>query len=121
MNAPTALSHLTPEIALREVPDALIDALKARFGDRCSTALAVRAQHGRDESSFDAPPPSAVVFAESTQDVADAVKLASELQRAGDPLRRRLLARRPSARRAGRHQHRREPHEPRAVRSTPTT
>ena len=34
MNAPTALSHLTPEIALREVPDALIEALKARFGDQ---------------------------------------------------------------------------------------
>src|SRR5437868_13986306 len=78
MNAPTAPSHLTPEIALREVPDALIASLKARFGDRCSTALAVRTQHGRDESSFDAPPPSAVVFAESTQDIADAVKLASE-------------------------------------------
>ncbi|RZL89734.1 MAG: FAD-binding protein [Variovorax sp.] len=78
MNAPTALSHLTPEIALREVPDALIEALKARFGDRCSTAMAVRAQHGRDESSFDAPPPSAVVFAESTQDVADAVTLAGD-------------------------------------------
>ncbi|MBO9650773.1 MAG: FAD-binding protein [Variovorax sp.] len=78
MNAPTALSHLTPEIALREVPDALIEALKARFGDQCSTAMAVRAQHGRDESSFEAPPPSAVVFAESTQDVADAVKLASD-------------------------------------------
>src|SRR6478735_1831502 len=78
MNAPTAPSHLTPEIALRAVPDALIESLKARFGERCSTALAVRTQHGRDESSFDAPPPSAVVFAESTQDVADAVKLASD-------------------------------------------
>src|SRR4051812_24083816 len=78
MNAPTALSHLTPEIALREVPDALLQALKARFGDQCSTALAVRTQHGRDESSFDAPPPSAVVFAQSTQDVSDAVKLASD-------------------------------------------
>jgi D-lactate dehydrogenase (cytochrome) len=78
MNAPTAPSHLTPEIAQRTVPDALIEALKARFGERCSTALAVREQHGRDESSFDAPPPAAVVFAESTQDVADAVKLASD-------------------------------------------
>ncbi|MGK6309455.1 FAD-binding oxidoreductase [Variovorax sp. DT-64] len=76
MNAPTALAHLTPAIALRDVPDALIQALKARFGEQCSTALAVRTQHGRDESSFDAPPPAAVVFAESTQDVADAVKLA---------------------------------------------
>ena len=77
MNAPTALAHLTPELALRNVPDALIDALKTRFGANCSTALAVRTQHGRDESSFEAPPPSAVVFAENTQDVADAVKLAS--------------------------------------------
>jgi D-lactate dehydrogenase (cytochrome) len=54
-----------------------MDALKARFAERCSTALVVREQHGRDESSFEAPPPAAVVFAESTTDVADAVKLAS--------------------------------------------
>ncbi|WP_298933451.1 FAD-linked oxidase C-terminal domain-containing protein [uncultured Ramlibacter sp.] len=77
MNAPTALSHLVPEIRQREVPQALIDALKARFADQCSTAMAVREQHGRDESSFEAPPPAAVVFAQSTQDVADAVALAS--------------------------------------------
>ena len=78
MNAPTALSHLVPEINQREVPAALIDALKARFAANCSTALVVREQHGRDESSFVAPPPAAVVFAESTQDVADAVRMASE-------------------------------------------
>ncbi len=78
MNAPTELSHLVPQINLRPVPAALLEALKARFGAQCSTALAVREQHGRDESSFQAPPPAAVVFAESTQDVADAVKLASD-------------------------------------------
>jgi D-lactate dehydrogenase (cytochrome) len=39
--------------------------------------MAVREQHGRDESSFEAPPPAAVVFAESTKDVADAVSLAA--------------------------------------------
>ena len=39
-------------------------------------ALAVREQHGRDESPFDAPPPEAVVFCESTDDVAAVVKLA---------------------------------------------
>ena len=78
MNAPTALSHLVPEIHQRDVPAALLDALKARFGANCSTAMAVREQHGRDESSFAAPPPAAVVFAESTADVADAVKLASQ-------------------------------------------
>jgi D-lactate dehydrogenase (cytochrome) len=76
MNAPTALSHLVPEVRQRAVPPALLAALKARFGAQCSTALAVREQHGRDESSFEVPPPAAVVFAESTQDVADAVRLA---------------------------------------------
>ncbi|HYP82469.1 FAD-binding oxidoreductase [Variovorax sp.] len=78
MNAPTAISHLVPQSHQREVPAALIDGLKARFGERCSTALAVREQHGRDESSFDAPPPAAVVFAESSDDVAAAVKLAAD-------------------------------------------
>jgi D-lactate dehydrogenase (cytochrome) len=42
--------------------------------------MAVREQHGRDESAFSLPPPSAVVFAESTQDVADAVALAAQHQ-----------------------------------------
>ncbi|MBK6295725.1 MAG: FAD-binding protein [Rhodoferax sp.] len=77
MNAPTIPQHLLPEIHLREVPTALVDALKSRFGERCSTALVVREQHGRDESSFEAPPPAAVVFAESTADVAAAVTLAA--------------------------------------------
>ena len=78
---PTPISTLSsaPEVHHRAVPAALLDALKARFGERCSTALVVREQHGRDESAY-APmaPPSAVVFAQSTQDVADAVRLASE-------------------------------------------
>jgi len=77
MNAPAALSHLVPEIHQRDVPQALLDALKARFGAQYSAALVVREQHGRDESSFAAPPPAAVIFAESTQDVADALRLAS--------------------------------------------
>ena len=74
----TQASHLVPTIALRDIPAALIDALKSRFSEQCSTALAVREQHGRDESSFEAPPPAAVVFAQSTQDVVDAVKLAGK-------------------------------------------
>ncbi len=81
MNAPVPAAQLLPEVRLRNVPQALIDALKGRFGERCSTALAVREQHGRDESAYTTvPPPSAVVFAESTQDVADAVRLASQYE-----------------------------------------
>lgn len=88
MNAPAHHSHvqppaqpdLLPEVHARNVPQALLDALKARFGDQYSAAQAVREQHGRDESSYSVPPPSAVVFAQSTQDVADAVKLAAQYQ-----------------------------------------
>jgi len=79
MNAPTPAHQLMPTLTLRVVPEALIAALKARFGERCSTAQVIREQHGRDESAFTTvPPPAAVVFAESTQDVADAVKLCAQ-------------------------------------------
>ncbi len=78
MNAPTHPAHLLPTIAQRSVPQALIDALKVLFADRCSTALVVREQHGRDESSFEAPPPAAVVFAQSTEEVAATVALAAQ-------------------------------------------
>ena len=79
MNAPTATRHLLPTLCLREVPVALLEALQARFGSaQCSTALAVREQHGRDEGSLQAPPPAAVVFAESTQDVQDLLTLAGQ-------------------------------------------
>ena len=78
MNAPAALNHLVPDIAQREVPVALLEALQARFGNQFSTAMAVREQHGRDESSFQVPPPAGVVFAESTDDVSAAVALANK-------------------------------------------
>ncbi|MEX8192925.1 FAD-binding oxidoreductase [Comamonas guangdongensis] len=78
MNAPVATSLLHPEFVQRPVPEALVQALATRFGSQCSTALAVREQHGRDEGAIAAPPPSAVVFAESTQDVQDAVRLCAQ-------------------------------------------
>ena len=71
-------SHLLPAIKQRETPAALIEALKALFGDRCSTALAVREQHGRDESSFTVPPPAAVVFAQSSAEVSQVLSLCHE-------------------------------------------
>ena len=57
MNAPLPARPAARASQPRPVPAAMLDALKARFGERCSTALAVREQHGRDESPFDAPPP----------------------------------------------------------------
>ncbi len=67
-----------PDIQPRNVPTALMEALQARFGPQFSSALVVREQHGRDESAFSVPPPDAVVFAQSTQDVSDAAKLAAQ-------------------------------------------
>src|SRR5262245_41673733 len=61
----------------RPMPVEMIDALRGRFGERFSTAQAVREQHGRDESPFDVPPPEAVVFCESTEEVAFVVAQAA--------------------------------------------
>lgn len=79
MNAPTSVAHLAPAVSQRDVPATLLTKLKTRFAERCSTALVVREQHGRDESAFTSvPPPAAVVFALSTQEVAEVVTLASQ-------------------------------------------
>ncbi|WP_157271027.1 FAD-binding oxidoreductase [Azohydromonas aeria] len=67
-----------PVVRQRAVPPALVEALQARFGTRCSTAQAVREQHGSDESTFSVPPPAAVVFAESSAEVAEVVALCSQ-------------------------------------------
>lgn len=80
MNAPAPAPQFQPEVKARVLPPALIEALQARFGAQFSTALVVREQHGRDESAFSVPPPAAVVFAQSTLDVADAVKLAAQFK-----------------------------------------
>ncbi|WP_284466244.1 FAD-binding oxidoreductase [Diaphorobacter nitroreducens] len=78
MNAPATTAHLQPQTTPRPVPQAMLDALAARFGAQYSAAQAVCEQHGRDEGSLQAPPPAAVVFAQSTQDVQDAVRLAAQ-------------------------------------------
>ena len=74
MNAPT---DLMPRVQPRALPAAMLEALRTRFGERCSTAAAVREQHGRDESVYAVTPPEVVVFCESTGDVAEVVKLAA--------------------------------------------
>jgi D-lactate dehydrogenase (cytochrome) len=56
----------------------LLSALQTRFGAQLSCGKAICEQHGRDESAFSITPPAAVVFAESTADVVDAVQLARQ-------------------------------------------
>ena len=65
MNAP--LPADTPRSPL---PEGFLDAMAARFGERCSSALAVREHHGRDESPYPPMLPDAVVYALDTQEVA---------------------------------------------------
>jgi D-lactate dehydrogenase (cytochrome) len=72
MNAPLP-GQLTPTLKPRPMPAPLREALQMRFGERFSTAAAVRDQHGRDESPYPVTPPEAVVFCESAEEVADAV------------------------------------------------
>jgi D-lactate dehydrogenase (cytochrome) len=59
----------------KPLPEELKTALAALFEDRFSTAQAMREHHGRDESSYRPMPPDAVVFAQSTEEVAQAVLL----------------------------------------------
>jgi D-lactate dehydrogenase (cytochrome) len=74
MNAP---NDLTPHVERRPVPAPMLEALRSRFAERCSTAEAVREQHGRGESAYDAAPPEVVVFCESTDEVAFVVQQAA--------------------------------------------
>ncbi|KQS04961.1 lactate dehydrogenase [Sphingomonas sp. Leaf357] len=52
-----------------------VAALRQRFGDALDTGEAARAQHGASEAHFAPMPPDAVVFAQSTEEVVDLVKL----------------------------------------------
>jgi D-lactate dehydrogenase (cytochrome) len=56
----------------------LLERLAHRFGDRFSASEAVRLHHGKDESSLPPAPPEGVVFAISTDEVADTVRLCRE-------------------------------------------
>ncbi len=52
-----------------------INALRERFGDRLSTSVAIREQHGKDESFHESVPPDAVVTVNSTEEIAELVKI----------------------------------------------
>jgi D-lactate dehydrogenase (cytochrome) len=78
MNAAESSLLYQPQVRVRVTPEPLLASLQVRFGKQFSVAQGVREQHGRDESAFSVPPPAAVVFAHTTQDVSDAVRLAAQ-------------------------------------------
>ena len=61
----------------KPLPESLAAVLSLIFADRFSMTQAMRAHHGRDESSYPPMLPDAVIFAHSTEEVAAAVKLCS--------------------------------------------
>lgn len=72
------MNHIVDAQKLKKpVPQALLDELRALFGERLSTTMAMREHHGRDESSYDPMLPDAVVFAHTTEEVAAFVRLCS--------------------------------------------
>ena len=69
---------LLPATLKRPLPTAALTALQVLFGERVSTAQALRDHHGRDESAYDPMPPDAVVFAHTTEEVAAAMAICAE-------------------------------------------
>ena len=70
MNAPHAVQALR-----RPLPEEMIIALRAQFGDRFSMSNAVREHHGKDESPYPVMLPDAVIFVESTEEVVSVVEM----------------------------------------------
>ena len=57
-----------------------LESLRALLRDRLSTSAAVCQQHGKDESYHPPAPPDAVAFAESTEEVAEIVRICADHQ-----------------------------------------
>ena len=55
--------------------ETVLAALAQRFGNRFSASASVREQHGRGEAYYEVAAPDGVVFAQTTEEVAEVVKL----------------------------------------------
>ncbi|HEV2188321.1 MAG TPA: FAD-linked oxidase C-terminal domain-containing protein [Stellaceae bacterium] len=70
---------MTAPVLVREpLNPALLAALRQRLGDRLSTSQAICDQHGKDESYHQPHSPDAVAFAQSTDEVAEIVRLCAQ-------------------------------------------
>ena len=58
--------------------DGAIASLRQLLGDRVSTAVSVREEHGKDASYHRCQPPDAVAFAQSTEEVSEIVKICAQ-------------------------------------------
>ena len=69
------MSAHTPLLPRRPLPDGFLDRVAALVGDRLAMGEAIRLHHGQSEAHFEPVLPDAVVFAETTEEVADLVRL----------------------------------------------
>ncbi|HYY84136.1 MAG TPA: FAD-binding protein, partial [Beijerinckiaceae bacterium] len=74
MNAPLTAQRSRPDEA---TVAAITAELHKRFGNRAVTSLAVREQHGHTTTWIPNQPPDVVVYPETTEEVADIVRLCS--------------------------------------------
>jgi D-lactate dehydrogenase (cytochrome) len=65
----------SPQRPSAKAVEAVISGLAARFGNRLVTSLAVREQHAHTTTWIPNQPPDVVVYAQSTEDVQDIVRL----------------------------------------------
>jgi D-lactate dehydrogenase (cytochrome) len=70
--------HHVPYPARTPIDPAFLEALSERFRFECHQSEGVRRQHGQSEAHFPETLPDAVVFARTTQDVADCVRLCAQ-------------------------------------------
>jgi hypothetical protein len=68
-------------MAETSLKDPVIEQLRALLGERLSTSAAVREQHGHDESYHPTHAPDAVAFVQSTQEVAEIVRICAAHKR----------------------------------------
>ena len=60
--------------------DTTIDLLRSHFGDRLTTAMALREQHGQGEDSHGCMPPDAVIFPHDNEEVALIAQICNQHQ-----------------------------------------
>ena len=69
---------MTAEAAVAATLSSVLEPIRALIGDRLSTSLPIREQHGKDQTHNAGATPDAVVFPESTEEVQAIVRLCAE-------------------------------------------
>ena len=69
---------MTAEAAVAATLSSVLEPIRALIGDRLSTSLPIREQHGKDQTHNAGAAPDAVVFPESTEEVQAIVRLCAE-------------------------------------------